>query len=79
MRASGPVRKFLNRVSPAFKICEFPPNRPSVLEFANFGGLFLPLFLSLFEHSFSSPFLSAPFLPILFLALFFNKKPIFIL
>ncbi|WP_337782711.1 hypothetical protein, partial [Segatella sp.] len=29
---------------PAFKICEFPPNRPSVLEFANFGGLFLPPF-----------------------------------
>ena len=56
---------------PAFKICEFPHNRPSVLEFANFGGFFL--------HSFSSPFLSAPSLPILFLALFFNKKPIFIL
>ena len=35
-------------------------------KFANFGGLF--------EHSFSSPFLSAPFSPIPFLALFFNKK-----
>ena len=37
------------------------------------------LFLSLFEHSFLTPFLSPPFPPIPFLALFFNKKPIFIL
>lgn len=71
MRASGPVRKFLNRTSPAFKICEFPPNRPSVLEFANFGGLFSAFF--------STPFLSTPSSPIPLLALFFDKKPIFIL
>ena len=32
-----------------------------------------------FSASFSSPFLSTPFSPIPFLALFFNKKPIFIL
>nr|DAU38823.1 MAG TPA: hypothetical protein [Caudoviricetes sp.] len=32
-----------------------------------------------FPASFSSPFLSTPFPPIPFLALFFNKKPIFIL
>lgn len=46
--------------------------------------LFLSLFsalhfLSLFEHSFLTPFLNTPFPPIPFLALFFNKKPIFIL
>ena len=75
MRASGDSPEVFKQSSPAFKICEFPPNQPSVLEFANFGGLFLPLFehsffLSLFEYSFS---------PIPLLALFFNKKNIFIL
>lgn len=70
MRASEDSPEVFKQSFPAFKICEFPPNRPSVLEFANFGGLFLPLFLSLFEHSFS---------PIPLLALFFNKKNIFIL
>ena len=44
-----------------------------------FLSLFLPPFSPLFEYSFSSPFLSTPFPPIPFLALFFNKKPIFIL
>lgn len=89
MRASGPVRKFLNRASPSLqnlRISAQPAIRFRIREFWRlfFCLLFLSLFsallfLSLFEHSFLTPFLNTPFPPIPFLALFFNKKPIFIL
>lgn len=70
MRASEDSPEVFKQSFPSLQNLRISAQRPSVLEFANFGGLFLPLFLSLFEYSFS---------PIPLLALFFNKKNIFIL
>lgn len=89
MRASGDSPEVFKQSFPSLqnlRISAQPAIRFRIREFWRlfFCLLFLSLFsallfLSLFEHSFLTPFLSTPFPPIPFLALFFNKKPIFIL
>ena len=88
MRASGDSPEVFKQSFPSLqnlRISAQPAIRFRIREFWRpffcllFLSLFLPPFSPLFEYSFSSPFLSTPFPPIPFLALFFNKKPIFIL
>ena len=72
MRVSGDSPEVFKQSFPSLqnlRISAQPAIRFRIREF--WRPFFCLLFLSLFEHSFSSP--------IPFLALFFNKKPIFIL